>query len=83
MSGHNISTSVSDVGGRHEFLCAGKTWSVTRHTSLKSRHTGLSFGRDDETRFLEFTQGALPSDRELKSMSEEVLCVFLLRAVAQ
>lgn len=67
----------------HEFLCAEQKWSVTRHSDVQSRHTGLRFRRDGETRFLGFTNGALPSDRELDSMSEEVLCVFLLRAVAQ
>ena len=68
---------------RHEFLCAGQKWSVTRDSDVPLKQTGLRFRRDGETRFLWFTNGALPSDRELESMSEEVLCVFLLRAVAQ
>jgi len=49
--------------------------------TARSRQTGLCFSRDGETRFLVFTRGALPSDRELQAMSEEVLCVLLLRAM--
>jgi len=48
-----------------------------------SRQTGLRFRRGDEIRFLGFTQGALPSDRELESMGDEVFYVFLMRAVVQ
>jgi hypothetical protein len=74
---------MSDTGESHEFLCAGQKWMVSRHTTVQSRQTGLRFRRAGETRFLVFTRGALPSDRELRSMSEEVLCALLQRAVVQ
>lgn len=70
----------SDLGIWHEFLCAGSKWAVARRTKEMSTETGLRFRRDGTTRFLAFTRGAMPSDRELQSMSEEVLEVFLLRA---
>ena len=58
-----------------------KVWTVMRSTSSPSRHeTGLRFVHQRETRFLAFTRGALPSDRELDTMSEEVLRVLLERA---
>ena len=66
-----------------DFLCDEKTWTVVRDTTAQSRQTGLCFSRAGETRFLVFTLGALPSDRELQTVSEEVLCVLLLRAVVQ
>ena len=65
----------------HQFISNGKTWDVARHTPKESRQTGLHFRRGKETRFLMFTRGALPSDRELDSMTEEVLCLLLRRAV--
>ena len=74
---------MSDSGSWHEFLCNGKTWTVARHTTVQSKQTGLCFRRGAEMRFLVFTRGALPSDRELHSMSEEVLCALLQRAVVQ
>ena len=83
MPDHEMSATKHEVATRHEFLCAGETWFVTRHTSAESPQTGLRFGREGETRFLPFTQGALPSDRELDSMTEEVLRIFLLRAAVQ
>jgi hypothetical protein len=67
----------------HEFFCAGKTWTVARSNGLHSKQTGLWFSRGNDVRFLLFTRGALPSDRELRAMSEEVLCVLLQRAVVQ
>jgi hypothetical protein len=74
---------MSDTGKGHEFLCEGKTWTVARSTTVPSQQAGLCFRRDSETRFLAFTRGALPSDRELRAMSEEVLCTLLQRAVVQ
>ncbi len=76
------SHSMSDSEESHQFFCNGKTWGVARHAPKQSRQTGLLFRRGEETRFLVFTRGALPADRELQSMSEEVLCVLLRRAVA-
>ena len=73
--------STDDSGSRHEFLCDGSTWTVVCQTTVHSKQTGLCFRRGDEMRFLVFTRGALPSDRELDSMSEEVLCALLQRAV--
>ena len=72
-----------DSGSWHDFLCGGKTWTVARCTTVQPTRTGLCFRRGGETRFLVFTRGALPSDRELESMSKEVLCVLLERAVAE
>jgi hypothetical protein len=67
----------------HDFLCDGKTWTVVLQATAQTRQTGLCFRQDGETRFLVFTRGALPNDRELQSMSEEVLCALLRRAVAR
>lgn len=67
----------------HEFIGNGTTWSVARCASSRSERTGLCFRHGDETRFLVFTRGAMPSDRELESMGEEVLGVLLQRAVPQ
>lgn len=63
----------------------GKTWIVKRCAASPSRHEiGLyfvhDFVHDKEERFLVFTRGVLPSDRELKTMGEEVLSVLLDRA---
>lgn len=74
---------MSDTERLHEFFCSGTTWTVARSNAIQSKRTGLCFCRGDEMRFLAFTRGALPSDRELSSMSEEVLCVLLQRAVTQ
>jgi len=74
---------MSDSKRSHEFFCSGRTWTVERRTALQTKQTGLCFCRGAETRFLAFTRGALPSDHELSSMSEEVLCVLLRRAVAR
>jgi hypothetical protein len=83
MPDSKMSPTKHEAVTRHEFLCAGETWFVSRHTSAESSRTGLRFGRAGETRFLPFTQGALPSDRELDSMTVEVLRIFLLRAAVQ
>ena len=72
---------MSDLERWHQFFCNGKPWTVARRTSSDSRHTGLFFRRGDRTRVLLFTRGALPSDRELESLGEEVLSVLLQRAV--
>ena len=74
---------MADPPTSRDFLCEGKTWTVVRDTTAQSRQTGLRFSRAGETRFLVFTRGALPSDRELQSVSEEVLCVLLRRAVVR
>jgi len=74
---------MADVPKSREFLCDGKAWTVVRDTTARSRQTGLCFNRAEETRFLVFTRGALPSDRELQTVSEEVLCVLLRRAVVR
>ena len=66
--------------GQRAFLCGGKQWTVARQMTASSIHTGLSFRRGDKRRLLVFTRGALPNDRELRSMSNEVLCVLLQRA---
>jgi hypothetical protein len=72
---------MSDSPKWHKFFCEGRTWTVTRRATQRSKQTGLCFRRDGETRFLAFSRGALPSDRELQSMSEAVLCALLHRAV--
>ena len=77
------SGAMTDVVKARRFLCGGKTWTVVRRARAQSRQTGLCFRQDGETRFLVFTLGALPSDRELQLMSEEVLCALLRRAVVQ
>ncbi len=74
---------MTDSGEWREFHCGGKRWSVARRATAQSSRTGLYFRGDGDTRFLVFTRGTLPSDRELHRMSEEVLCALLLRAVAQ
>jgi hypothetical protein len=70
--------------GWHEFMCEGKAWTVARRGGARRgavpERSGLCFRGGGQTRFLIFTRGALPSDRELHSMSEEVLCVLLRRA---
>ena len=76
-------SSIGDIGKWHQFLCGRKTWNVARSVAGQSRQAGLCFRRDGDVRFLMFTRGALPSDPELSSMSEEVLCVLLQRAVVQ
>ena len=72
-----------DSGVRHDVLCDGKTWTVARLKAGQSKQKGLCFRSGGEVRFLVFSRGALPSDRELESMSEEVLHALLRRAVAQ
>jgi hypothetical protein len=63
------------------FRREAKTWTVSRCAGSASRHeTGLYFVHEKEERFLVFTRGALPSDQELETMGDEVLCVFLDRA---
>ena len=58
-----------------------KIWTVRRCVASAARHEiGLYFAHEKEERFLVFTRGALPSDRELQTMSEEVLSVLLDRA---
>ncbi len=74
---------MSGSASLHEFSCDGQKWMVSRHALGGSRQTGLVFHRGGETRFLAFTRGALPSDSELGSMCEEVLCALLQRAVMQ
>ena len=74
---------MTDSGEWREFLCEGKRWSVVRRATAQSGQTGLYFRSEGDTRFLAFTRGTLSSDRELHSMSEEVLRALLLRAVAQ
>ena len=70
------STTVSRV-----FRREAKMWTVKRCAASPSRHEiGLYFVHDREERFLVFTRGALPSDRELQTMGEEVLSVLLDRA---
>ena len=66
-----------------DFLCDGKAWTVARHAATQSSETGLCFRQGRATRFLAFTRGALPSDRELHSLSAEVLGVLLQRAVVR
>jgi hypothetical protein len=68
-------------GNWHEFRSGGNTWVVAQQTTVPAGRTGLCFRRGEETRFLPFTRGALPSDRELHTMSEEVLNVLLQRAI--
>lgn len=66
------------------FAREGRRWTVARHTSSSSRYeTGLRFVNNRETRFLMFTRGAMPSETELHTMSEEVLRVLLERAEAR
>lgn len=72
---------MSDTATSRDFLCEGRTWTVVRQTTVQSKQTGLRFRQRGETRFLVFTRGALPSDRELQSMGEEVLCALLRRAM--
>jgi hypothetical protein len=74
---------MTDAARSRVFVCDGKAWTVGRHATTQSTQTGLWFRRNDGTRFLVFTRGALPTDRELQSMGEEVLCVLLQRAVAR
>ena len=63
------------------FNSDAKIWTVKRCASSPARHEiGLYFIHEKEERFLVFTRGALPSDRELQTMSEEVLSVLLDRA---
>ena len=66
------------------FYRATKRWTVTGQSGASSRReTGLQFVHGGRRRFLVFTRGALPSDRELRAMSDEVLCVLLERAEAR
>ncbi len=75
-----------------EFPCGDQRWKVVRHAatqqnnpsdkSASAKQTGLYFECDGTTRFLAFTRGAMPSENDLSSMSEEVLCVLLRRAKA-
>lgn len=66
------------------FALESRRWTVVRRTTSSSRHeTGLQFVHDRETRFLVFTRGAMPSESELQTMSEEVLRVLLERAEAR
>lgn len=66
------------------FRREAKTWTVTRCAASGARHeTGLLFVHDQQERFLVFTRGALPSEKELQTMSEEVLSALLDRAGAK
>ncbi len=75
---------MTSTPGRRTFRRDNKTWSVARCTGSPSRHeTGLQFRHESESRFLVFTRGTMPSDSELRTMSDEVLRVLLARAVAR
>jgi hypothetical protein len=63
-----------------EFLCDGRRWTVERKVAAGSRITGLLFYRDEQYRSLAFSHSGVPSEKELQSMSEEVLCALLRRA---
>ena len=73
-----------------EFPCGEQRWTVVRHAATQQnkpsdqneslKQTGLYFECDGVTKFLAFTRGAMPSENDLNSMSEEVLCVLLRRA---
>ena len=64
-----------------QFSRDDQNWTVERRTPSGRRHeTGLQFVHKGEKRLLVFTLGALPSERELGTMSEEVLRVLLGRA---
>jgi hypothetical protein len=63
-----------------EFLCDGKRWTVARKVGAGSRDSRLLFHRDGQYRSLMFSRSGVPSERELQSMSEEVLCALLRRA---
>jgi hypothetical protein len=77
-----MSDAMTDAGER-VFYCDGRTWTVVRQLMAQSGQTGLCFQQGGQARFVSFTRGALPDDRELRRMSEEVLCVLLRRAVAR
>jgi hypothetical protein len=65
------------------FLCDGKQWDVERSVSARSAQTGLLFHSGGQTRFLPLTRGTLPTDRELSSITDTVLCVLLQRSHSQ
>lgn len=72
------------VSTRRAFRCDAKTWTVTVCASSQSRHEiGLRFVHVTEERFLVFSRGLLPSEHDLHSFCEEVLRVFLDRAVVR
>lgn len=82
---------MSDVRKPREFPCGEQRWRVKRFAAAQQskqtnvegpppKRTGLYFECGDVTRFLAFTRGAMPSENDLNSMSDEVLCVLLRRA---
>jgi len=76
-----------------EFDCDGGKWVAVRHVraeanasaatgSSSTKQTGLYFHNDGTVRLLAFTHSALPSESDIRSMSEEALCALLRRAVS-
>jgi hypothetical protein len=66
-----------------EFLCEGKRWSVVRIAGAHPAGSTLCFRNDGACRSLTFSRSGVPSEMELQSMSEEVLCALLLRATPE
>ena len=71
---------MKSVGRWRVFFYHGKAWTVVRRTGGASGDSGLLFRRGGESRFLAFSRSALPTDRELEAMSDEVLTVFRQRS---
>ena len=63
-----------------EFLSEGKRWTVVRTVSAQPGCSTLFFSFDGGCRSLKFSGSTVPGEKELQSMSEEVLCALVRRA---
>ena len=68
---------------QREFLCEGKRWSVERIAGAQPGGSTLFFSRDGGCRSLKFSGSTVPGEKELQSMSAEVLCALLRRATPE
>lgn len=76
-------TRAPTVNRPHGFLCDGKSWTVERYTPPQSKQTGLRFRLGEQKRFLLLSRGTLPTEREMFSITDDVLRVLLQRAQPQ
>ncbi len=76
-------TRAPTVNHPHRFLCDGKSWTVERYTPPQSKQIGLRFRLGGQKRFLLLSRGTLPTEREMSSITDDVLRVLMHRAQPQ
>ena len=77
---------MSESWKTREFECDGAMWTVERHVRKESnsesvKPTGLYFQSNGASRFLSFARTGLPSDADMRKMSDDSLQRLLRGAV--